>query len=242
MTHIYLTSVPTENLPSLTYIHSDLHCLSPLLSVFVLVTLALRPSSTILWQLVLVDHCRLLSLREHSTTSILPAMTMDSKWSPDYCLACDRQTSGGAYCSQACRLAELETSYGSEPSSPTTSSLPPFWASVNQSSGSGFYLQPAFDFAAYRPSSVSPSQAALREASAAQMPRFTSSFQTVTPSVPFSSTTRALTPSSSRSSLSSISSNSSTSGCLSAQALSELRSYSNSFDVIRNWKRRMNSI
>lgn len=165
-------------------------------------------------------------------------MTMDSKWSPDYCLSCDRQTSGGAYCSQACRLADLETSScGSEPSSPTT----PFGASVNPSSGSGFYLQPAFDFAAYRPSTVSPSQAALREASAAQMPRFTSSFQTVTPSVPFPPPNRVLTPSSSRSSLSSISSNSSTGGCLSAQARSELRGYSNSFDVIRNWKRRMNS-
>ena len=167
---------------------------------------------------------------------------MDSKWSPDYCLACDRQTSGGAYCSQACRLADLETaSCGSEPSSPTTPALSPFWACTNPSTGSGFYLQPAFDFAAYRPSTITPSQAAQREASAAQMPRFTTSFQTVTPSIPFSSSNRVLTPSSSRTSLSSISSNASAAGYLSVQARTELRSYSNSFDVIRNWKRRMNS-
>lgn len=30
------------------------------------------------------------------------------EWSLDYCLVCDRQTVGGAYCSQACRLAELD--------------------------------------------------------------------------------------------------------------------------------------
>ena len=167
---------------------------------------------------------------------------MDSKWSPDYCLACDRQTAGGLYCSQACRLAELETSpCGSEPSSPTTPSLAPFWASTEPRRGSGFYLQPAFDFAAYRPSTVSPAQAALRGNSMSQMARFTNSFQTLTPSVPLSPSNRVLTPSSSRSSLSSISSNSSAGGYLSAQARTELQSYSNSFDVIRNWKRRMNS-
>ena len=168
-------------------------------------------------------------------------MTTDSKWSPDFCLACDRQISGGVYCSQACRLTEFETSsHGSEPSSPTTAAMSPFFTCTNPGTGSGFYLQPAFDFAAYRPSTITPSQAAQREASAAQMPRFTTSFETVTPSVPFASSTRVLTPSSSRTSLSSISSNASTGG-LSAQARTELRSYSNSFDVIRNWRRRMNS-
>jgi len=29
-------------------------------------------------------------------------------WSPDYCLSCDRQTDGSCYCSQACRLADME--------------------------------------------------------------------------------------------------------------------------------------
>ncbi|OJJ74112.1 hypothetical protein ASPBRDRAFT_29254 [Aspergillus brasiliensis CBS 101740] len=34
---------------------------------------------------------------------------MATEWSLDFCLACDRQTLGGPYCSQACRLADLDT-------------------------------------------------------------------------------------------------------------------------------------
>ncbi|RDH26671.1 hypothetical protein BDQ94DRAFT_131602 [Aspergillus welwitschiae] len=34
---------------------------------------------------------------------------MATEWSLDFCLACDRQTLGEPYCSQACRLAELDT-------------------------------------------------------------------------------------------------------------------------------------
>ena len=33
---------------------------------------------------------------------------MAAAWSPDFCLVCDQQTFGEAYCSQACRLAELD--------------------------------------------------------------------------------------------------------------------------------------
>ncbi|KAL4946185.1 hypothetical protein BDV06DRAFT_151734 [Aspergillus oleicola] len=33
---------------------------------------------------------------------------MTSEWSLDFCLVCDRQTHGGPYCSQSCRLAELD--------------------------------------------------------------------------------------------------------------------------------------
>ncbi|KAJ6088282.1 hypothetical protein N7486_009543 [Penicillium sp. IBT 16267x] len=33
---------------------------------------------------------------------------MSTEWSLDFCLACDRQTLGGPYCSQSCRLAELD--------------------------------------------------------------------------------------------------------------------------------------
>ncbi|KAL4877239.1 hypothetical protein BJY04DRAFT_132934 [Aspergillus karnatakaensis] len=35
---------------------------------------------------------------------------MTSEWSLDFCLSCDRQTLGGPYCSQSCRLAELDVS------------------------------------------------------------------------------------------------------------------------------------
>ncbi|KAJ5689772.1 hypothetical protein N7462_004164 [Penicillium macrosclerotiorum] len=33
---------------------------------------------------------------------------MSTEWSLDFCLVCDRQTAGGPYCSQTCRLAELD--------------------------------------------------------------------------------------------------------------------------------------
>ncbi|OOF90000.1 hypothetical protein ASPCADRAFT_60352 [Aspergillus carbonarius ITEM 5010] len=33
---------------------------------------------------------------------------MATEWSLDFCLACDCQTLGGPYCSQACRLSELD--------------------------------------------------------------------------------------------------------------------------------------
>jgi len=52
---------------------------------------------------------------------------MESAWSLDFCLACDKQTSeGGAYCSQACRAADLhhaesrQYTPSSAPSSPPT--------------------------------------------------------------------------------------------------------------------------
>ncbi|CEJ59066.1 hypothetical protein PEBR_22285 [Penicillium brasilianum] len=44
---------------------------------------------------------------------------MSTDWSLDFCLVCDRQTSGGPYCSQTCRLAELDRTSGEdEQSSP----------------------------------------------------------------------------------------------------------------------------
>ncbi|KAJ5855732.1 uncharacterized protein N7529_009676 [Penicillium soppii] len=33
---------------------------------------------------------------------------MSTEWSLDFCLVCDRQTLGAPYCSQTCRLAELD--------------------------------------------------------------------------------------------------------------------------------------
>ncbi|OQE15892.1 hypothetical protein PENSTE_c026G09867 [Penicillium steckii] len=42
---------------------------------------------------------------------------MSTEWSLDFCLACDRQTSGGPYCSQSCRLAELDRPISEESSS-----------------------------------------------------------------------------------------------------------------------------
>ncbi|KAJ5466858.1 hypothetical protein N7475_004610 [Penicillium sp. IBT 31633x] len=33
---------------------------------------------------------------------------MSTEWSLDFCLVCDKQTLGAPYCSQTCRLAELD--------------------------------------------------------------------------------------------------------------------------------------
>ncbi|KAL4861609.1 hypothetical protein BDV12DRAFT_179978 [Aspergillus spectabilis] len=41
---------------------------------------------------------------------------MTTEWSLDFCLVCDRQTLGGPYCSQSCRLAELDVSPDTTPS------------------------------------------------------------------------------------------------------------------------------
>lgn len=74
-------------------------------------------------------------------------------WTPDFCLSCDRQTAGAAYCSQACRLADLESAVpGHDVLLPTLLSAP--YMGPNPSSPSttatGFFLPPPVDFAAYR--------------------------------------------------------------------------------------------
>lgn len=154
---------------------------------------------------------------------------MELTWSLDYCLACDRQTSGGAYCSQSCRLADHETSSWSGSSSSRTagnttttasttspSSLPSSASprsSARHSSGSGFYLSPAINFDLYKTSTAGSPPAS-------------------------TSPPRLLSPSSSHSSLSSTQSNSSPKCNFSQQVHNELRAYTNSFDTTRNWRRR----
>ena len=154
---------------------------------------------------------------------------MELTWSLDYCLACDKQTQGETYCSQSCRLADLETSsLWSGPASPTTCTSSP---SANR--GSGFYLAPAINFDAYKTSTIPYSQASSQSStpSTSYFPNEASS-QAAVP--------KTLTPSSSQSSLSSTQGTSSqVSPPLSEQARNELLGYTNSFDNIRNWKRRM---
>jgi hypothetical protein len=71
-------------------------------------------------------------------------------WSPDFCLACDRQTDGGVYCGEACRLTEYEkANSGSEASSPASQRGPISWSTTTRTSNN-FYLPPAYDFAAYK--------------------------------------------------------------------------------------------
>ena len=152
---------------------------------------------------------------------------MDLTWSLDYCLACDRQTSGGAYCSQSCRLADLETfSTWSGTSLPTNTVTASSTSPTETQRGSGFYLSPAINFASYKTSTATFT---------ATQPTIQSTYFSTNFSNQPSS--KGLTPSSSRSSLSSNTSDSSQHQ-LSEQIHSELRAYTNAFDTTRNWRRR----
>ncbi len=161
---------------------------------------------------------------------------LEMDWAQDFCLSCDKQTSGEAYCSQACRLVDIEQSAGSAPSSPSTMAPPVSW-SPGPSTGSGFYLPPPLDFNAYKPSKkeqLPPLQSTSRSSLSYTLPT-----QPTSMSSSSSAANRAITPSSSQSSLSSMGSTSTQEGCLSDKARMELRGYASSFDQVRDWKRRM---
>lgn len=163
-------------------------------------------------------------------------MASNMDWSPDYCLSCDRQTEGGAYCSQACRLADLEKA--KSPSQLSSS------ASSTASSNNGFYLPPAVNFSAYK----TPTPSRGFDTSYYYSP--TNSGAYFAPAAASSSSRsppthhqqqqqqqqRSLTPSSSRSSLASATSQ--TPG-VSAHAASQLTCYARNFDQVREIKRRM---
>ena len=162
---------------------------------------------------------------------------METDWSLDYCLACDCQTAGEAYCSQICRLADLETSScGSEPSSPSSVQPAMSFSPISRSPTAGFFLPPAFDFSVYR--STSPTSSS---APTSPQPLSTTCFALTSSRTSSQSTSspRILTPSSSRSSLSSVQSPPVQGEIISTQARSELRDYTNSFDQVRDWRRRM---
>jgi hypothetical protein len=146
----------------------------------------------------------------------------------DFCLSCDRQIAeNGVYCSQSCRLADLEKNSTAQAPSQLSSS-----ASSSSSSNSGFYLPPAVNFSAYKGSSSS--QAA--PASPYHYYPTTSGSYFAPPTAPRPSAQRSLTPSSSRSSLAS--STSQTQSGISQQAATQLNSYMRSFDQTRDVKRR----
>jgi len=194
-------------------------------------------------------------------------MTAEMDWSHDFCLYCDKQTSEGVYCSQACRLADLEKAGASEPVSPawnfSSGTTSPSWHFSSETSASSwqfpsssshagaaqFQLQPPVNFAAYRSSTSrkeSPPTSPRALAPSKQSKYFEAATTAVT--VPprlsraktdtYQSRNRSLYTSSSRSSLSSVSSASTAQG-LSDQAITQLRGYSNSFDHVRDWKRRV---
>ncbi|KAL5120477.1 hypothetical protein ACEQ8H_001495 [Pleosporales sp. CAS-2024a] len=147
-----------------------------------------------------------------------------ASWSNDYCLSCDRQMSEpSAYCSQACRLADLEKA-GRTHTSQLSSS-----ASSTASSNNGFCLPPAVNFSAYKAPArskgfdVAPATATAYHYSTAANPSCVAPPQ------------RSLTPSSSTSSLTSPSSRSQAG--VSHQAATQLNNYVRSFDQTRHLKR-----
>lgn len=161
----------------------------------------------------------------------------------DFCLACDKQTVDGLYCSQACRLADLEKAGTSTPTSPSAQSSCPFDQEhpssfrMEKASGtaSSFHPPSAFNFSLPRTStSKSTSYGNAQDASAIP----SSSHQSALSEK--STPERVLSPSSSRTSLASAMSSSSSqiNQALSEQAQHDLRDYVSSFDAIREIKRR----
>ena len=160
-------------------------------------------------------------------------------------MACDRQTSGDVYCSQTCRLAELESS-SSASSSPTSPSHPSYYSKRYSTSSNGFYLPPAIDFSLYRSgtsqtrSATSSNRSSMYGSSRPNSGYFASAMSSRghgrAPSSP------KLTPSSSQASLTSLQSTESrhaSTDAISRQARHELREYTNSFDQVRDLRRRM---
>lgn len=163
-------------------------------------------------------------------------MASQMEWSHEFCLSCDRQIAeGGTYCSQACRLADLEKAGTADAQTPSNLSSS---ASSTSSSQHGFYLPPAVNFTALKtPSSssrgfdIGPSSSHYYTASNGA---YYSPTHTASSSSPRSQQ-RSLTPSSSRSSLASAASQN-PSG-ISAQAAQQLNSYVRSFDQARDVRR-----
>jgi hypothetical protein len=156
-------------------------------------------------------------------------MTIGMDWSLDFCLACDKQTDGNVYCSEACRLAEFEkaSSNAGSPTSPRSVSWP-----NARTSTTGFHLQPAYNFSNAQPYGSTPSQ------------RSSSHFyQTSRPqSSPVNLGSKpVLTPSSSQSSLFSMQSSTSSTTSepihLSDESRKALRAYASSFDQSRYTRR-----
>jgi hypothetical protein len=158
-------------------------------------------------------------------------MTIDMDWSPAFCLACDRQTDGNVYCSEACRLAEYEVASnpGSTASSPTSPRGPASWSTKKPSNG--FFMEPAYNFSNAQPYGTTPS------------PRASHFYQSSRPrSSPVTFSTKpVLTPSSSQSSLFSMQSTHSSISAepiqLSDESRKALRAYASSFDQSRYSRR-----
>jgi hypothetical protein len=151
-----------------------------------------------------------------------------ASWNNDYCLSCDRQMSEpSAYCSQACRLADLEKAGRQQQLSSSASST--------SSSNNGFYLPPAVNFSAYKAPSSSKGFDMNPTSPYHYYPTQNGTYF-APPQAARPTPQRSLTPSSSRSSLASASSQ--TQSGVSQQAATQLNNYMRQFDQTRDMKRR----
>lgn len=188
---------------------------------------------------------------------------MDLEWTYQYCLACDKQTDGVVYCTEACRLADHEKSpllnmLASTP--PEYAGSPSPWAAPRQPQPKPqaslqphprqqeqlyqppkFFLPPAYDFGNAAPYGTTPRPASF----IFQKPSFQPAVGTPMPASPYR---RGLTPSSSQSSLSSLRSSASAGSLnapnnrphdgLSEQTRRELREYASTFEHVKFQRRR----
>jgi len=154
---------------------------------------------------------------------------MSLDWVHQFCLACDKQTDGSTYCSESCRLADFEKTSSSASSGAGSPSLDaPSWSWTfpkPSTTGTKFYLSPAYDFTNPAPFDSSAHRGTTRSRGQS----------TLAPPA------QILSPSSSHSSLSSMRSTSSAGGegnQLSEKAKRELRAYASSFESVRLQRRR----
>ncbi|KAH7359986.1 hypothetical protein BKA66DRAFT_514845 [Pyrenochaeta sp. MPI-SDFR-AT-0127] len=157
------------------------------------------------------------------------------QWSYDYCLSCDRQIVEGTYCSQACRLADLEKAGTKDARAPSQLSSSASSSSSSSSSNNGFYLPPAVNFSAYKASSTARRFDNGPSSPYHYYPTANGTYF-APPTATRPSPQRNLTPSSSQSSLASAGSQ--TQSGISQQAATQLNSYMRSFDQTRDIKRR----
>ncbi|OKL60727.1 hypothetical protein UA08_04366 [Talaromyces atroroseus] len=138
---------------------------------------------------------------------------MATEWSLDFCLVCDQQISGGgAYCSQGCRLADLDQH--------ASDSVSSYSASVSAKST----MQPKANI------SMLKGRPSIHHSSSSSSSSSSSNSQEQSSS---------LTSTSSQTSLSSLTGTLSPSVALSNQVRHELQDYTKCFDPVRDWKRRL---
>ncbi|CAK4010074.1 Hypothetical predicted protein [Lecanosticta acicola] len=145
----------------------------------------------------------------------------------DFCLFCDRDSPDAPYCSQQCKLADLERANHSNPASPTTSPTSP----TSPTSRRPWHSSSS----AYKLDSLHQQTTPTYDTSSSSRPR--SSYLSFTQM--HDQDERLLTPSSSRTSLSSTTTSASL-GCqgMSPHAKQQLQEYFSSFDQAKAAKRR----